>query len=135
MTESGPSILEAAVSRGYEPEEAQAQILALLRQVGQLEIEAAARLEAVKLARRQAAALAERNAALEDGLQVVSGRCGWRQRSCCDLECSGRAFCDVTGLYGIRFPRADDPRGKYIISPPRKSPLAPLCKGGEAEGV
>ena len=108
MTESGPSILEAAVSRGYEPEEAQAQILALLRQVGQLEIEAAARLEAVKLARRQAEALAARNAALEIGLKAVSAKCFWRVQRRCDLTCSGQAFCNVEGLAGFERP---DPEG------------------------
>jgi hypothetical protein len=79
------TILEEAVARGVKitgPGGAEAQILKLLRQVGQLE---------------------ERNAALENGIKAISARCYWRRMGYCDLSCPGRVFCDVTGLAAFDF--------------------------------
>jgi len=117
---TGESILEAAVGRGYEPEAAQAQILALLRQVGQLEGDMAFANKAVKDFQQEIIALAERNAALENGIKAVSARCYWREMGSCDLACGGRAFCDAGGLAVFAVREA-------------KSPLTPLCKGGEKD--
>jgi hypothetical protein len=97
------TILEAVVERGTPLDMATAkeQILALLRQVGNLEMESAARLEALGLARRQITTLEWRNAALEIGIKAVSARCYWREVGSCDLACGGRAFCDTKGLAGF----------------------------------
>jgi hypothetical protein len=97
------SILEAAVDRGtpLDMETAKEQLMALLRQVGNLEIESAARLEALRMARRQITTLEWRNAALETGLKAVSAKCYWRDMGSCDLACGGRAFCDAQGLAGF----------------------------------
>jgi hypothetical protein len=97
------TILEAVVERGAPLDMATAkeQILALLRQVGNLEMESAARLEALGLARRQISGLADRNAAQENGIKAISAKCYWREVGSCDLACGGRAFCDPKGLAGF----------------------------------
>lgn len=118
------TILEAVVDRGAAQlgaEEAREQILILLRQVGQLEMESAARLEALRLAGEKINGLAERNAALEIGIKIISGQCSWRVYRQCDLACGGRAFCDAEGL--------------TVFGNSPKSPLTPLYQGGEGEGT
>jgi len=99
------TIIEAAVEKGLPRSRAEieAQMVTLLRQVGNLE---------------------ERNAALEHGIDAISAQCGWRQAGACFLNCPGRAFCNVKGLQGVCL----------VPSPQPKSPLTPLCKGGEGEG-
>ena len=43
-------------------------------------------------------ALRERNAFLERMALDMARRCGERRRGRCDLDCLGRAICDVSGL-------------------------------------
>jgi len=95
------TILEEAVARAVpflDAESANKQILTLLRQVGELEIEAAAQVEGLKLTRGQVSTLADRNAALENAIKAISAVCYWRAMGYCYLDCGGRTFCDVTGL-------------------------------------
>lgn len=85
-------LLEEVVARGVEamgPEATAAQMLALLRQVGELE--------------NSLAAVKERNADLENGIKAISAKCYWRSMGYCDLACPGRVFCDVYELCGIKF--------------------------------
>ena len=98
------TILEEVVARGVpllDAEGADKQILALLRQVGELEIESAAQAEGLKLALQRLCSLADRNAALENAIKAISAECYWRTTGYCNLDCAGRAFCDVTGLKGF----------------------------------
>ena len=101
------TILEKVVARGVpllDAEGADKQILALLRQVGKLEIETAAQAEGLKLARQRLSSLADRNAALENAIKAISAVCYWRVMGYCHLVCGGRAFCDVAGLAGFTNP-------------------------------
>lgn len=101
------TILEEAVALAVpflDAEAANKQIIALLRQVGKLEIEAAALAEGLKLAQGQVSSLRERNAALEVAIEAISAVCYWRAMGYCWLECPGRAFCDVAGLIGFAKP-------------------------------
>jgi len=55
----------------------------------------------VEQANREINILRERNGFLERMAKDMARRCGERRRGRCDLDCLGRAICDVSGLRAV----------------------------------
>ncbi len=101
--ETGPK--QANLSAGADfglpflpAEEANAKLVAQHQEIGDLNCASKLLLSVNQKQKERIAALTSRNAALEDAIKAISAQCVWRTTKVCDVDCGGRAFCEVEGL-------------------------------------